>query len=62
MKAWDAIRGVLFWSLMILFSFALRRFEPAFGFFPLAGAVVLLVVVLMYGRMLKRKRLQQGPQ
>jgi hypothetical protein len=62
MKTWDVIRGILFWSLMILLSFALRSLKPEFSFFPLAGVVVLFVVVFTYDRILKRKRLQQGPK
>lgn len=56
------IRGILFWSLMILLSFALRRLHPEVGYFPLGMVVTLFVIVFTYDRFLKRKRQQQGPQ
>jgi len=62
MKTWGAIRGILIWSLMILLSFALRQIAPGFSFFPLAGVVVLFVVVFTCDRMLKRKPQQRGLQ
>jgi hypothetical protein len=63
------IRTIIFWALMVLLALAVRRlfdleqgsaWRRVAGFGPLAGVVLLFVVVICLDRVMKDKRQRQG--
>jgi hypothetical protein len=71
LRGWSLVRGILFWVMMTALAFAWlamhdmgrgTRVDRVVAFAPLAGVVVLFLLILAVDRKLKRTRSEATPR